>query len=561
MNFTTIRIQNFKAIKDTTFEGLEAFNVIVGTNGSGKSSTLQALHWVLQSARNPKTKANGSTLSITDSDYTPSPQYRNSSYSGEFGNFKNAPKLEVSLTSKDGEGADVNAALWIKAARNEGISVHYPSNNPITNHIRDVNREISAYIPGLAGVPLSEAKLSKRVVHRQLAAGDANAVLRNLLLLLKTEKGSKPGENQLDDVMYWVSKVLGELTLAVNFDDDTDFSIQATFKTKAMKKKNQPEKPLELAGIGFLQVIQIFAYLIYYRPQLLLVDEPDSHLHPSKQEDLVRVLYDAAEVYDCQVIMTSHSPSVVRAMPTDAKLIWMNEGQVEPQPVEARKQMGWGLLDKSVLLLTEDKNTSMLRQILFQWPEVDRKVAVWPLHGEGKTPKPEVLEELSRVFGGNLKIVIHRDSDFMLENEKPKWKKPFENNGIRVWITSGSDIEAYFCTPDYLSGLGILNAEDLLETALNDVENATVHFENKRKQINKRDDFYPGGAGTPTHLDAKEDLERTTTTGACKGKSVLELVRIKTKQTDKLISKKIGKHISPGQDIALDLRALLTPLI
>jgi len=558
MDFTSIRIKNFKAINDTTLSGIGKFNVIVGTNGSGKSSALQALHWILQSGRNPKVKTGGATLSLADADYMPSPQYKNSSYSGEFGNFRDAPKMEVSMRTQDEDGNDINADLWIKAARNEGISVHIPPSNSITTHIRDRSREISAYIPGLAGIPLSEAKLSKRVVHRQAAAGDANTVLRNLLFLLKSKtEAAQHGESQLDDVLHWVSKVLGKLSLNIGFEDEKDFFIRAVFKTGDMETNRQPDKPLELAGIGFLQVIQIFAYLIYYRPQLLLVDEPDSHLHPNRQEDLVRVLYDAAQEYDCQVIMTTHSPSVVRAMPPDAKLIWMKEGQVVEDPEGARALMGWGLLDKTVLLLSEDKNTDMLRKIIAQWPEIDRKVAVWPLHGEGKTPKPEVLKELSGVFGATITLAIHRDADFMLDDEKPKWKKPFEDKGIFVWITAGSDIEAYFCTPEYLNSIGVANGEQLVADSKNGDADAQAVFEKKRKQINKRDDFYPGGAGTPTHDEAKENLEGSTATGMHKGKAVFEELEKQIKVIDKCLAKKFGKVIDADHEIAPELKAFL----
>lgn len=41
-----------------------------------------------------------------------------------------------------------------------------------------------------------------------------------------------------------------------------------------------------MVGTGFLQVAQIFAYLLHFKPKLLLIDEPDSHLHPGTQERL-----------------------------------------------------------------------------------------------------------------------------------------------------------------------------------------------------------------------------------------------------------------------------------
>lgn len=197
MEIVELNLKDFKAIKDTTIP-LSGFTVLVGTNGSGKSSVLQAIHWMFQSGRNSKVSptasgGGGSTLSVLDATYMPSPDYKNSSNSEPYGNFATANKMEVNIKARfhDGENDFEEAKLWIKSARNEGISVHVPSNNKITTTIRDSKREISAYIPGLAGIPLSEEKLSKQVVHRQAAAGDANTVLRNILDLLSKQSEDK----------------------------------------------------------------------------------------------------------------------------------------------------------------------------------------------------------------------------------------------------------------------------------------------------------------------------------------------------------------------------------
>ena len=196
--------------------------MLVGTNGSGKSSVLQAVHWMLQSGRNPSVSPEqqnkGSTLSEIDATYMPSPDYKNASHSGEYGNFSAAPKLDVIINATM-EGVDsVTAPMWIKSARNEGISVHIPSNNPLTAQIRASSREVSAYIPGLAGIPLSEEKRSKLIVHRQAAAGDANTVLRNILDLASKEKRVS-GKTALSEVEALASAVLGPLSLKVTFDE------------------------------------------------------------------------------------------------------------------------------------------------------------------------------------------------------------------------------------------------------------------------------------------------------------------------------------------------------
>jgi len=116
---------------------------------------------------------------------------------------------------------------------------------------------------------------------------------------------------------------------------------------------------------------------------LLLVDEPDSHLHPDAQERLVGAIKDAAKVLKSQVIMTTHSPSVVRSLPDDANVVWMKNGQAQTGVDESdvRASMGWGILDKSIVIVTEDKKKGMLKNILRQDESIDRKTTIWSVGG------------------------------------------------------------------------------------------------------------------------------------------------------------------------------------
>ncbi len=473
MLLNKVTIKNFKAI-DTTEIELSPFTVIVGANGSGKSSVLQSLHWMLQSGRSLSIDTNkdikkGSTLSEKDATYMPSPDYRNSGNGPEYGNKGGTPQLDLAVKATDDDGKKVEAQMWIKSARNEGLSVHVPANNDFVRKLRDRNQEFSSYIPGLAGIPLAEEKRTKLIVHRQAAAGDANTVLRNVLLLLKhTNVEDISG---LKQIATFVSQVMGELELFVDFDEDKHSTIRAEFQTTPMRDADQKRrKPLELAGIGFLQVIQIFAYLVYFRPVLLLVDEPDSHLHPATQERLMRVLAAAAKEFGTQVILTTHSPSVVRALPPEAKVIWMKDGKVQKDGDTAGRQlMGWGLLDKRILLLTEDSKTHLLRALLSQWPDLERVVALWPLHGSGKLLDAEGCASLQTLFGDGMKILLHRDRDFMMPDEAQVFASPYTAKGVKVWLTRSSDVEAYWADPVVLSrhfGIEAEAADALLANAV-----------------------------------------------------------------------------------------------
>lgn len=360
--------------------------------------------------------------------------------------------------------------------------------------------------------------------------------------------------------------MLGDINLYVNFDDDKDFKIKATFKTSKMAQ----EKPLELAGIGFLQVIQIFSYLIYFEPRLLLIDEPDSHLHPDIQEKLITTLIKSARSYDTQVVLTTHSPNVVRSLDLEATLLWMKDGDREDENIEdLRKQMGWGLLDKEIILLTEDKKTGMLNNILSQWPSIKNKVSIWPAKGNSKLPGPDVINSLKSIFGNKIKILLHRDSDFMLPEDKEFLIKEYIDNGLDIWFTYGSDIESYWLDINTISDiLEISNteAEGLLERAckaLDESDDTRKKFNTKRKELGDIIKDYKSGDASQESADValnrfcNELGEQYTYVG----KDLLKKLSYIANYENLLSKNHIGVFLPSENEIARDLKNKLLEVL
>lgn len=570
MKITSVEISNFKALEKTKIDLHPTFNVLVGANGSGKSSVLQALHWMFQSGRNlsvePKNDDTASTLAEKNAIYMPSPDYKNAGHGAEYGNKKGTPQLGVTVVAKVDEDAEATADMWLKAARNEGISVHIPTGNPIVAHIRDRSREFSAYIPGVAGIPLVEEKKSKLLVHRSAAAGDANTVLRNVLDLLRRETVN--GRNGLAVVESLVSQVMGDFSLKVEFDDEKNTRVMATFRTGDMAaEEGKVYRPLELAGIGYLQVLQIFSYLVYFRPVVLLVDEPDAHLYPIAQERLVKVLAQAAQDFDSQILLTTHSPSIVRALPSESRVIWMKGGRVQPDgDTNGRQLMGWGLLDRRIVLLTEDRSTGMLRSILSQWPDVDRTTAIWPIQGSGKLPPAETIDGLKALLGDDVRLVIHRDRDFLMPDEVQKLAEPYESRGHVFWVTKYSDIEAYWATPEAIAAhfdLSLGDASSLLNDAIVEAhanDDALKKRRRKRREaLNKIND----DGGLPQFGDEQVlyEAESDGPQFGVLGKAMIARIRDVASKAGLENSGSFGKFVPADLTVPIadDLRTLLVP--
>ena len=72
--------------------------------------------------------------------------------------------------------------------------------------------------------------------------------------------------------------------------------------------------PVELVGTGVLQALQIFSYVTLFAPSILLLDEPDAHLHPDNQALLANALQRITSETSTHVLVSTHSRHMVDAL-------------------------------------------------------------------------------------------------------------------------------------------------------------------------------------------------------------------------------------------------------
>ena len=399
MRLKAITVENFKAIKKAKVK-LSDVTILVGQNSSGKSSFLQALHWACRCVADSKIQNNQArSVAVQSLDYYPTLDAKVVGHNTELREGRGDQEdISVFVTLEfDGDDEEGNVGkIPIKRGRNDAIQIDLRQEQKLPSKLyaelssRDV--PFTAYIPGLAGIPSKEEKKSRQPVFRSAASGDANSVLRNILLLIQNTD-----RDDFSTLEQWVSKVLGPTKLSITFDEGDHFDIQALINTEKMDQDCW--SPLELAGTGVLQVVQIFSYLLLFRPSVLLIDEPDAHLHPDRQEKLVRAIEEAATEFSTQVILTTHSPHVIRTASENVNMAWLSDGGVANDVKAIRAKMGWGLLDKSVLVITEDQNTPLLQSLIDQWPEHGKKTAIWPVFGSENLPTADGAKSLKTMLG------------------------------------------------------------------------------------------------------------------------------------------------------------------
>lgn len=199
-----------------------------------------------------------------------------------------------------------------------------------------------AYLPPFAGIGPREEKMSPALRKRWMGRGLAGAVLRNLLYDFwqkncadrehaKTAGGRIPktvlAALRKTDSWEQLLKVLEEvfktgLTMR-QFNDLYHTTIDVTvwegkLVSKQFRKKGgTPYKDLMVEGSGFLQWLSVYALALSKELDILLLDEPDAHLHPSLQGHLIHKLGQLSRENRKQVLLATHSTTILSETKVD----------------------------------------------------------------------------------------------------------------------------------------------------------------------------------------------------------------------------------------------------
>jgi hypothetical protein len=335
--------------------------------------------------------------------------------------------------------------------------------------LASLENPFTIYSPGLAGIARSEAFISNGVLLRTIARGDANLVLRNILLRLSDNSHQEAWSEFLNDL----KQLFGDIRINVKYNADTDEHIMVAVDTGA------GIVPIELAGTGILQAVQILGYVHYFRPSAIILDEPDSHLHPNNQRLLCKLLQGVAEERDTQVFLTTHSRHVVDALSGQATFLWVRNGTVEKmkQDVDIAVLLDIGALDVKEMLsqshaqfivLTEDALKRGLEILLESSGAPMEKTLILAYYGCTIPHNLRPLLELIRISNSSAKIVVHRDRDYLTDEDCRKWEIEIRNMGAEPFLTIGVDIESHFLCAKHLAMLNNkteLEMDELLRKA------------------------------------------------------------------------------------------------
>lgn len=519
----SVRIRNFKKIFDTTIH-LGPITYLVGGNNSGKSSVLQGIHTAVSCAQASVEHAQ-KVVAETSLRYSPVADFALLGHGAPYENRADKSRGIVDFIGRpvnSSEEAEFTIEMY-KARNHNNVGIGRTGDYSGFGHlISDPKRLFSIYVPGLSGVPHREEMSGYAAVFQKAASGDANLVFRNIIRLLSDRRLLQELELLIQEVLKTPVK------FRVDFDPNRDLYVDVRVSTEPQPETND-FLPVDLWGTGLLQITQIFAYVLLFRPLLLLVDEPDSHLHPSRQKSLGEALERISKDFGCRVIVSTHSRHLITGASEAVNVVWMKDGKVEAD--EQRELtallMDLGALDQldmtaKTIIYTEDENPQSLLLALESGNFSPKGIKLATFNGLNNSFAAQAFQQMTELMPSSPRIIIHRDRDFLTEVELAQWSEPFSDKGIEIFCPSRCDTEAYHATPEHIASVTSIpysQAVEIRETVIQDnLQQLNNSFINKRRFANQKyspdggaprtSDLWPAGTTPTDEVLYGKDLQR-----------------------------------------------------
>ncbi|NDW34935.1 ATP-dependent endonuclease [Salipiger sp. PrR007] len=495
-----IELTNFKKFKSETIAlKPHGLSLLAGGNNSGKSTLLQALavwDFCITVLKNEKGEAaltpahTGQGVGLSDDEFSP---IQMPSLSHLWTNLTNQVKgadgytLSIKPTWQDAAGVERFLQISLALA-NDRLFIKQTSSNieagEETPHI--------AFVPPFAGITAKEQRMSVAQRRSLTGSGLVGGTIRNLLFELESEnqrqretlkdengriKTSQLKKLRETDPWELLQSAMGrffQTSLSVSpFNDLYQSYIRVSLvkgNWEGTRIKKFPKfKPRDLMseGSGFLQWLSVFSLALDPETDVLLLDEPDAHLHSSLQTLLLSELESIAARLEKQILLATHSTEILR-WADHSKILSFRGGKVKYLGDDAARMglfAGLGsefsprldrLKKSKALLLVENESDARFLKIMAAkiGKTIPDDVVVWAWTGSSKERKQLFLQLKGDI--PELKAVSIRDRDSLEQKNvdestlRDKSEKNAEPNlKLRVW--QRRHIENYLLCPDAIA--------------------------------------------------------------------------------------------------------------
>lgn len=379
MYIEKLEIENFKAFKSLEYSCNKNFNVIVGENNIGKSTIFEALNlWKFAYDRLIQERDKSRFYKAASNYYLPFSELNQIRLVDDNDLFYKANIASASITVNIREG-DEQFSLKIRFEK-PGIKnsyIRFFNSDCFSEFERfaDFVRPKSCSLRNaifiyqtrpISIIGRSEPFYNNGQIENKISIGKSQDVLRNKVL--KTENSQVRVAERFDKLEGRLERVLKK-RYKIRFKNKNrtdDEYVRITAECADHK-----ELEISMMGSGFLQILEIFSTMEYIESHadgicLILIDEPDSHIHSDLQSYLIDELKNHA---DSQILVISHNDRLVSKV-DEGELFYLNNavkvlGRLDPLLISDFHKVKMGLAsvleelsgeDARPIILTEGKS-------------------------------------------------------------------------------------------------------------------------------------------------------------------------------------------------------------
>jgi ABC-type histidine transport system ATPase subunit len=289
--------KNFKGFAEFDIS-LGSFNVLVGANNAGKSTVLQGIDLLFSllklHSQGARLEPRGRIAPVT---------------MFPVANLRDLFFRRITRRGQQPVAATLGAEFGDGSSAEFGVKAQFGSlNSTVLSAVGMEGERLAAllsrpavWVPSAGGIVRDEEYRTPARRDGLITAGRHNEVLRNLLLELR--------ENRADSFELLQGVLADRFNAAlgdVTFDRTLDQFVNTEYAAGTDTRHD-----LYSAGAGFVQIVQLLAFILARDASVLLLDEPDAHLHSSLQRVVVEVLDGIARERDVQVLVATHSKEII----------------------------------------------------------------------------------------------------------------------------------------------------------------------------------------------------------------------------------------------------------
>ena len=347
-----ISLQNFKIFKDKTTFPLRQLNLLTGVNGGGKSTLLQSLLLMRQSIEHDERTTNiifnGSCVELGTFmdmknletprkeaivfEFKVSLNQSNKKWEGEIKYILNPSKLEDALATSiakiiikkpESNESQINPITDANIILNNLTPIRileyeYDANMFYTDTYNTYDNAINFHkIHYIAADRIGpKPYYEKTTLGKFPNVGPRGEHTANILYRFEDELVNdklylgKDAKTLMQQTEEWLKKILGGAKLELKGKEREHTVLNLLFNTEDSEGRYRPSN----VGFGYTYILPIVVSgLIAKSGEILIVENPEAHLHPKAQSELTKFL---ALVASCgvQVFIESHSEHVLNAI-------------------------------------------------------------------------------------------------------------------------------------------------------------------------------------------------------------------------------------------------------